>query len=204
MNNLTTLRRQIRAARRQITGSERERAQQHIQQHIYELPIYQSAQRIAMYWASDGEVAIDIIAQQARAAGKQTYYPIIIGRGQPLAFAPYTDDTATQRNYFNIIEPVVDQSLICPPQHLDLVLNPLVAFDDTGMRLGMGGGFYDRSFAFKQDRDNTLRPYLLGIAFDVQRVEEALPRRDWDIPLDGLVTETCVRDWQATDREIIE
>jgi 5-formyltetrahydrofolate cyclo-ligase len=71
---------------------------------------------------------------------------------------------------------------------LDLVLVPLVGFDARGNRLGMGGGFYDRHFAFLRNRRAWRRPLLIGIAFDVQRVPR-LSDAAHDVPLWGIVTE---------------
>ena len=75
---------------------------------------------------------------------------------------------------------------------LDLVLVPLVAFDDRGNRLGMGGGYYDQTFAFLSQRQHYRRPTLLGVAYEFQRLV-ALPVQAWDIPLDGVATEKRVQ-----------
>src|SRR5690606_40461575 len=69
---------------------------------------------------------------------------------------------------------------------------PLVAFDARGNRLGMGGGFYDRTFA-RAPRARTLRPRLVGLAHHFQQVA-SLPAEPWDIPLDAIATD-------ATDRK---
>lgn len=67
---------------------------------------------------------------------------------------------------------------------------PLVAFDAKGRRLGMGGGFYDRAFAFK-NKYKRLGPMLIGLAHSIQEVE-SLDVEHWDIPLDAIVTEKKV------------
>jgi 5-formyltetrahydrofolate cyclo-ligase len=82
-------------------------------------------------------------------------------------------------------------------QLLDVVLMPLVGFDRTGARLGMGGGFYDATFAFKQklstgSKTSTGKPALIGLAHACQQVE-SLATDTWDIPLFAI----------ATDKEII-
>ena len=69
---------------------------------------------------------------------------------------------------------------------------PLVGFDEQGTRLGMGGGFYDRSFAFRRQRRHWTGPQLLGLAHGCQKVSQ-LPTAPWDIPLDGI----------ASDHEVI-
>jgi len=75
-----------------------------------------------------------------------------------------------------------------PLAALDIALVPLVAFDDYGRRLGMGGGYYDRTFAYLRHREHWRRPKLIGVAFEFQRVAE-LPAQPWDVPLDGIITE---------------
>jgi 5-formyltetrahydrofolate cyclo-ligase len=67
---------------------------------------------------------------------------------------------------------------------------PLVGFDKAGNRLGMGGGFYDRSFAFKQKR-HSCQPKLIGLAHSIQQVDN-LSVQGWDIPVDNIVTELGV------------
>ena len=76
-------------------------------------------------------------------------------------------------------------------RRLDLVLMPLVGFDSTGSRLGMGGGFYDRSFAFLRRRQKWRKPNLIGAAFDCQKVEQ-IDGQSWDVPLSGVMTESGV------------
>ncbi|MEC8438018.1 MAG: 5-formyltetrahydrofolate cyclo-ligase, partial [Pseudomonadota bacterium] len=94
---------------------------------------------------------------------------------------------------FNLRKPVLDDGAIpALPQNLDAVLMPLVSFDTRGGRLGMGGGFYDRYFA-----NPATRPWMIGVAYDIQHSERRLPARPWDIPLDALVTESGYRIFAA-------
>lgn len=91
-------------------------------------------------------------------------------------------------NRFGILEPDRNWYQMAKLWSIDLLLMPLVAFDSTGTRMGMGGGFYDRSFAYLKQRGHWHKPHLLGTAFELQRVE-GLPRQQWDIPLHSVVTE---------------
>ncbi len=77
------------------------------------------------------------------------------------------------------------------PRWLDLVLVPLVGFDARGHRLGMGAGFYDRRFVFLRHRRTWRKPLLIGLAFEVRRVER-LAEAAHDVPLWGVVTERAV------------
>jgi 5-formyltetrahydrofolate cyclo-ligase len=130
---------------------------------------------------------------QAWKAGKTVYLPVLVNDPpQSLRFAPYRPGVPLQRNRFNIPEPdspITDELM---PDQLDLVLTPLVAFDLTGTRLGMGGGFYDRSFSFLLNHGSIeKRPYLLGLGYEFQKATEVLVREGWDVPLDAAVTEAA-------------
>jgi 5-formyltetrahydrofolate cyclo-ligase len=89
-------------------------------------------------------------------------------------------ETTLRKNTYGIWEPVhgdfIDVRL------LDIVVTPLVAFDEHGNRIGMGGGYFDRCFSFLRHRTRWLQPKLIGLAFDCQKVEEITPN-PWDIPL---------------------
>lgn len=95
-----------------------------------------------------------------------------------------------RRNRFGIPEPL---GKAVAPQRLDAVCVPLVGFDGRGRRLGMGGGFYDRTFAVnaRKKRGNARGPRLIGLAHACQQVGR-LPHEDWDVRLTGVVTE---RKW---------
>ena len=92
-------------------------------------------------------------------------------------------------NRFGIAEPPASNPHI-QPEDIDAVLAPLVAFDDQGHRLGMGGGYYDRFLP----RLNAGTP-LIGVAFACQQYEQPLPREAWDVPLHAVVTENGVLEW---------
>jgi 5-formyltetrahydrofolate cyclo-ligase len=93
-------------------------------------------------------------------------------------------------NVFGILEPEVSAPI--DPRRLDLVLTPLVAFDDHGMRIGVGRGYYDRCFRFLLTRAAWRRPKLLGVSYELQHVPR-IAAEPWDVPLWGAVTEAAVR-----------
>jgi len=185
--DLGALRRSLRAGRRRIGPSARRAASAAVAKKLSALPAFQRASRVAGYWPADGE--IDPLPALARtfAAGKACYLPVLCPRRDGyLHFAPWWPGAPLRRNRFGIPEPVTPHREWLAPRMLDLVLVPLVGFDMAGNRLGMGGGYYDRSFDFVRTAC-WHRPRLVGVAFDSQRID-GLPRRAWDVPLDAVLT----------------
>ncbi len=190
--SLPALRRRMRLARRQLPHDERLAAGAALARQLATLPAFQRARRVAGYWPADGEINPLPALLRAIAAGKACYLPILSPqRPGRLQFARWWPGAPLRYNRFGIPEPGVLKRDWLDPRMLDLVILPLVAFDGSGNRLGMGGGFYDRSFAFLLNHA-WRRPRLVGAAFDLQRLA-SLPRRPWDIPLDAVVSEQRVR-----------
>jgi len=194
------LRQQFRALRGSLSSAERQQAMHAVAGRVSVLPIFANAIRIAGYWACNGELDPAPLLERAWAMNQQVYLPVLVDTPQEsLQFAPYHPDSRLRRNCFNIPEPDVSATEWLPPAALDLVLTPLVAFDLAGTRLGMGGGFYDRSFAFLHDaRYRGHRPFLLGLAYEVQKAT-TLVRQPWDVPLDGIATETALYRFPERD-----
>ena len=104
-----------------------------------------------------------------------------------MLFLLHEKDDPLIKNRFGILEPLFDAKKILKPEELDLVIAPLVGFDENANRLGLGGGYYDQTFAFKkQQRQN--KPYLIGIAYEMQKLA-SLAVMDWDVPMDMIITE---------------
>ena len=181
-----SLRRDMRRARRALDARERERLAAAMARRFVGEGICQRAERVAAYLTNDAEMDPQPLIERLWAVGKRVYLPIM--RRPRMWFVPYTADSELVANRFGIPEPNVSPDARIPLAALDLVLMPLVAFDDAGNRLGMGGGYYDRTFAFLQRRAQPRNPRLLGIAYELQRLP-ALPVEPWDMPLSGIVTE---------------
>src|SRR5579859_2037800 len=142
---------------------------------------FSAARRIAVYAAIEGELDAEPLVALARSAGKEVYLPALpSSNNAPLTFLPYAVGAALRPNRFRILEPPPSAGPALAPVELDLVIAPLVAFDARGQRLGMGGGFYDRSFAFLKDARRP-HPALIGYAYESQKVAE-LPAESWDVP----------------------
>lgn len=161
--------------------------------HLTRHRLFQSARHIAAYLPNDAELDPTDIMLKAWEMGKTVYLPVLSRHHHNhLHFLPYAPGDELLPNRFGIPEPVSRGRRMVRLQRLDLVLTPLVGFDAQGNRLGMGGGFYDRSFAFLRRRQYWRKPRLLGMAFDRQEVAppSGLTRQPWDVPLDGVVTES--------------
>lgn len=188
------LRQRLRARRRSLSSAERWQAALAVANRVVDWPVFADATWIAGYWACDGELDPLPLLERAWAMGKQVCLPVLVDEPpRSLRFASYRPDLPLRRNRFNIPEPDVAPAEWVRPERLDLVLTPLVAFDATGTRLGMGGGFYDRSFAFLLDPAcQGRRPCLLGLGYEFQKIPEPLLRQSWDVPLDAAATETAL------------
>ncbi|WP_126452782.1 5-formyltetrahydrofolate cyclo-ligase [Sulfuriflexus mobilis] len=186
--NTPALRKQMRSQRRALSAREHRQASDRALDLILRHPLFMRAQHIALFLPNDGEIDISELMPTAWSMHKRCYLPVLASPGQRLVFAPMTQDSRLELNRYGIPEPVASRHQIRQPRQLDLVLTPLVAFDAAGNRIGMGGGYYDRSFAFLRRRRHWRHPHLLGVAHDFQRLE-ALPQQAWDVPLQGVFTD---------------
>lgn len=182
--NKAGLRQQLRERRRQLTSTQQRLAATGLCRILSRTPAYRRARVIALYFSRDGELSPHLLARQARRQGKITCYPVLKAGGR-LSFRRWNGTAKCQRNRFGIPEPrpcMGTQAV----EKIDLVLMPLVGFDRQGRRLGMGGGFYDRTFAGHGIRARF--PVLIGLAHGVQECDR-IPADHWDIPLDAIATE---------------
>ena len=182
------LRKRLRRRRNALGRVDQARAAANLAERLKALPAFRRSARIALYLANDGEIDPAGILRWSLGHGKRCYAPIIPGdRQHPLRFAEITAHTRFANNRFGIAEPAVSGGRLIGVRELDLVLVPLVGFDRHGNRIGMGGGFYDRTFAFKRASPRSL-PQLVGLAHDIQRVD-GIDADNWDIPLSAVVTD---------------
>ena len=184
------LRREIRRRRRSLSGSERRAAARALSDRLARTRWFLSSRTIAVYLSNDGEIDLSLLVERAWAMGKRTYLPRLFG--PRLWFLPFHARSVFACNRFSIPEPVEPPRRRIRPLFLDLVLFPLVAFDGRGNRLGMGAGYYDRTFEAVRRRRAWPGPKRIGVAYEVQRVD-SLPAADWDVPLDAIVTDRAIR-----------
>ena len=150
--------------------------------------LFKRSKRIAAYLAADGEIDPEFLIHSAWQSNKKVYLPVLAPFTDRLYFAPYFPNTKMKLNRYKISEPDVHPKHWLKPQQLDLILMPLVGFDKQGNRLGMGGGYYDRSLSFMHFRKISYRPYLIGLAHQLQLVDK-LPHQSHDVPMYMVATE---------------
>ena len=176
----TELRKHLREQRRQLSAEQQDRAAQGIVMQLSNTPGLSAATHIGLYDAVDGEVGTALLARWARDNGKIPYLPVV--EGEVLRFAEWRNDDELTANRFGIGEPPTGIERV-EAQALDVLCLPLVGWNRNGVRLGMGGGYYDRTLA------QPPRPLIVGLAHSCQEME-ALPEDSWDITLDWVMTES--------------
>ncbi|WP_271104492.1 5-formyltetrahydrofolate cyclo-ligase [Pseudomonas tohonis] len=183
------LRRLLRQTRRTLSPLEQKRAARDLYRQLAQHPLFRRARHVALYLPEDGEIDPRPLLREAQKRGKATYLPVL--KAWPptrMVFQRLRPGEKLVRNRFRILEPRANGSQQRPVWALDLVLLPLVGFDEDGGRLGMGGGFYDRSLAYRARRKNWQKPTLLGLAHECQKVDR-LPLASWDVRLQATVTD---------------
>lgn len=183
------LRRQLRKARRSLTRSQQREAARGLYRQLAQHPLFRRARHVSLYLPMDGEIDPRLLLRAAQRRGKATYLPVLNAWPRTrMVFQRVRPGEKFKPNRFRIPEPRINRAKQRRIWALDLVLMPLVGFDDEGGRLGMGGGFYDRSLAYRARRSTWRKPVLLGLAHECQKVER-LAQASWDVPLQGTVSD---------------
>ena len=185
-------RRGLRELRLALGPAERAAAERAIRATLVGLGVFRRGARVALYPPMRGEVDVRPCLDVARRHGSHLYVPRVVSRRRrQMLFAPWTEDGAHRTNAFGILEPG-SAAGARPAIGLDTVVLPLVGFDSSGNRLGMGAGFYDRALRRRLDRGATWRrPRLIGVSYACQQLP-VIPASPWDVPLDLVVTERGV------------
>ncbi|NBF07698.1 5-formyltetrahydrofolate cyclo-ligase [Pseudomonas sp. Fl4BN1] len=183
------LRRMLRKARRALTSAQQRQAARGLYRQLAQNPAFRRAKHLSLYLPTDGEIDPRLLLRAAQRRGKTTYLPVLSAWPRTkMVFQRIRPGEKLRPNRFRILEPRVNAARQRKVWALDLVLLPLVGFDEQGGRLGMGGGFYDRSLAYLARRKSWRKPKLLGLAHECQKVER-LDQASWDVPLHGTVTD---------------
>jgi 5-formyltetrahydrofolate cyclo-ligase len=194
MINKQLLRIKMRRERQNLSKQQQQIASKNLLKNLLSLTSFNESQHISIYLAADGEIDPLHIIDYCWAHDKAVYLPVLDpDKHNQLLFVRYLADTKMSVNKYQIAEPSLPYHQIKPAQELDLALFPLVAFDEQGHRMGMGGGYYDRSFEFKHLNENTKesKPMLVGLAHEIQKVED-LTTESWDIPLSNIITDQAI------------
>lgn len=187
----TQLRQQLRQQRRALSR------ELQIQEAIAaatlapQLDNWPDTRRIAVYMANDGELETGPLAALCREADKMLFLPVI-GDNNLLAFAHWSGEDQLEPNHYGIPEPSSDAPRCAAPE-LDIIFLPLVGWDKTGGRLGMGGGYYDRTLAGLDRGAPGIGPLLVGLGYALQEVAR-IPRDDWDVTMDYVMTSRGLHD----------
>lgn len=176
------LRAQARAFLRALPPAERAVAEAEIARRVWEVPEIAGARTLFLYASLPEEVGTDAIAAEARRRGLTLVYPRCLPEGRMTLHAVDAVD-ALRPGRFGIREPDADACPIRAVGDVDAALIPGLAWDRAGHRLGRGGGYYDRLLAHPD-----WRGFRCGLFFAAQEFP-SIPREDWDIRLDAIVTE---------------
>ncbi|MCE0558663.1 MULTISPECIES: 5-formyltetrahydrofolate cyclo-ligase [unclassified Motilimonas] len=187
------IRQDVRQLRRQLSHQQQHDYSHQLKQQLTQHPKLNQAKKVALYLANDGELCPQPLIEWCWQQGIKTYLPVLdpINEGH-LLFLHYHANSPMQTNKFGIAEPCLHSNQKTSIEQLDVIFTPLVAFDHFGNRLGMGGGFYDRTLASLNNIGTS--PYTIGLAHDLQCLPK-LPIEAWDIPLPEVITPSKIWSW---------
>lgn len=186
------IRQQVRHLRRAMTEDQQAQAAEQLAELALNYAPITHARNIALFLSVDGELNTRPLIARLWHLKKAVYLPVLhpFSPGH-LLFLRYTPDTPLHINKLRIPEPPLDIRQLITLDQLDLMMVPLVAFDQHGQRLGMGGGFYDRTL--QNWRQHGFFP--VGLAHDCQQVD-SLPVAEWDVPLPAVMTPSKLWQWE--------
>lgn len=179
------LRKSMRAKRLALSPTQQQFAAQQIISPAQQIIEQYQAQNLAFYLPFDGEISPLPLIETLRQQGKTIFLPVLHPFSpHQLLFLRFDSEADLVRNRFGILEPKLDVRKVLPINQLEMIFVPLVACDKQGNRLGMGGGFYDRTLSQS--------PHLIsvGLAHRCQQIEQ-LPLESWDMPLNHLIVGDC-------------
>ena len=172
-------------ARRSLSDKQRENASARICERVTHSHEFMASRMVGCYLPTVDEVDPTNIIERAWCANKRVFVPVTDTHGA-MNFCEIGPNTVVTRNHYGIWEPL--SGMCVSVKQLDIVITPVAAFDTAKNRIGMGGGYFDRCFQFLRNRCKWLRPKLIGVAFECQRVEKHVPDV-WDVPLYKTVTD---------------
>ena len=188
--DLKSLRQQLKTKRKQVDKFQQQYSSTQVLHRLHHFPQLQQAKRVGLYLHAFGEINTQQIIEYCFAQHKQVYLPMICSMNQQLHWVRISKQQYRNKRFshhpLGMQEPMASRAIHV--SKLDVLIMPLLACDVYGTRIGMGGGFYDKTLASAPNK-----PLRLGIAHDFQLVQERLPRQVWDQPLDVLITPLHMR-----------
>ena len=186
------MRRELRIKRNKLTSIEQKKSADILARLIHNEQLLNNVKNIGIYLENDGEIGTSQLLKMALESNISCFLPVLESSTQNnLCFVRYDNDTPLHKNKFGILEPSLNEKNSIDPVKLDVIFLPVVGFDRSGSRLGMGGGYYDRALAFTKV-SKLDKPKLVGLAHSIQEIK-SINRQVWDIPINFI----------ATDKEII-
>ncbi|HHW15076.1 MAG TPA: 5-formyltetrahydrofolate cyclo-ligase [Firmicutes bacterium] len=184
------LRRQVLAARKALTPTQRRTASSRLARHFLALPEVAQARAIALYLSLPDEVDTAPVLEGLRKLDPPPLLaaPVVLPKRRMEMYPIPAEPAALHQSPFGIPEPPAEGEPLSPTDFAIIVV-PGVAFDRSGYRLGYGAGYYDR---YLSQLSFAHRPLLVGLAFSVQLVP-AIPAAPHDVPVDLIVTEEGVQ-----------
>ena len=196
------IRKAVLAKRNTLSNGEQHAASSGATELFLSSPLYQKSQHLGFYMAHQRELDPAAIMAHALKDGKSCYLPTLDPiSDNSLIFVRYIQGESLVKNKYQILEPVIKPNNVAGARALDCVLVPLVSFDENGQRLGMGKGYYDRTFAFKNNQNERIKPVLVGFAYDFQQ-HAAIEHKPWDVPMDFVTTDQSIYEFSSFDRAV--
>lgn len=169
-------------ARRALSPEQHSRYNSAIARRISQHPAFQSARYVMSYMALPGEADPAQLHSLLLERGVCLCFPRCGRDGQMEALRPL-DAQAWERGSMGILSPIAQRSELIPPERLELVLTPCVAFDSRLSRLGWGGGYYDRYLP------RCPAAVSIALAYECQHMAEIICDHPYDTPVNAVATE---------------
>ena len=184
MNTKDSLRKEISLKRKNLSKKERLDSEKSLVQLWESVGDSYKKNKVALYWPINGEVATNALISYFFSNGSKCFLPVISNNEENklIDFALFEEQSRLVKNRFGIPEP--NKSKIIDLNQLDIIFLPCVCFDSRGNRIGMGGGFYDKTLSYLSKKEKTK---LIILAYDFQEVESCLPESH-DIKADACLT----------------
>jgi len=184
--SMDIIRERLKEKRKNLTKKQSSELSHAIFLRIIRSSWIQEHSNIGIYYAINGEADTLKLIEFLWSNNQNAFLPVMNHNG--LLFGNFAPNSDLNENTYGIPEPELTKENQVSAHELDVVFVPLVAFDQNGYRLGMGGGYYDRTFEKKLKDKNLTTPLLIGLAYEFQK-QDNLVYQPWDVPLDMVVTE---------------